>query len=55
MLVDPDDVDALAAALERAAALPSPNPAARAAATEHDVRVQVARMAAVLERAAGAR
>jgi hypothetical protein len=37
--------------LERAAALPSPNPAARAAAAEHDVRRQAARMAAVLERA----
>ena len=37
--------------LERAAELPSPNPAARAAAAEHDVRKQAARMAEVLERA----
>jgi glycosyltransferase involved in cell wall biosynthesis len=51
VLVDPGDTDAIAAALERAAALPSPNPAARAAAAEHDVRRQAARMAAVLERA----
>jgi len=51
VLVDPTDTDALAAALERAAALPSPNPAARVAAAQHDVRRQVARMAAVLERA----
>lgn len=53
VLVDPTDRDALAAALERAAALPTPNPAARAAAAEHDVRRQVERMAAVLEGAAG--
>ena len=53
VLVDPLDVAGLAAALESAAALPSPNAAARAAAAKHDVRVQVARMATVLERAAG--
>ena len=51
MLVDPYDDEALAAGLARAAELPSPNPAARAAAAEHDVRKQAARMAAVLERA----
>jgi glycosyltransferase involved in cell wall biosynthesis len=51
VLVDPNDHDALFAALERAAELPVPNPAARAAAAEHDVRAQVAKMAAVLERA----
>jgi glycosyltransferase involved in cell wall biosynthesis len=51
VLTDPYDTGALAAALDRAAALPSPNPAAREAAAEHDVRRQVARMAAVLERA----
>ena len=51
VLVDPGDVDELAAALDRAAALPSPNTAARAAASEHDVVRQAARMAAVLERA----
>ena len=51
VLVDPDDTGALAAALERAATLPSPNPAGRAAAAEHDVRRQAERMGAVLERA----
>jgi len=51
VLVDPGDTAGLAAALERAARLPSPNPAAREAAAEHDVRRQAARMAAVLERA----
>ena len=51
-LVDPEDVDAIRAGLERAAALPSPNAAAREAAAEHDVRRQVARMEAVLRRAA---
>jgi glycosyltransferase involved in cell wall biosynthesis len=50
VLVDPHDTPALAAALERAAELPSPNPAARAAAAEHDVRRQAARISAVLER-----
>jgi glycosyltransferase involved in cell wall biosynthesis len=50
VLVDPSDTGALTAALERAAALPAPNPAAREAAAEHDVRRQVERMAAVLER-----
>jgi glycosyltransferase involved in cell wall biosynthesis len=53
LLVDPGDADALTAALERAAALPTPNPAARAAAAEHSVGRQVARMAVVLERAVG--
>jgi glycosyltransferase involved in cell wall biosynthesis len=51
VLVDPGDSAAIARALERAASLPSPNLAARAAAAEHDVRRQAARMAAVLERA----
>jgi glycosyltransferase involved in cell wall biosynthesis len=54
VLVDPEDTAALAAALERAAALPSPNPQAREAAAEHGVRRQAARMAAVLERAGSA-
>ena len=53
MLVDPLDADGLARALEHAAAMPSPNRAARQAAQKQDVRVQAARMAAVLERAAG--
>jgi len=52
VVVDPHDTAALAGALERAAALPSPNDTARAAAAEHDVRKQAARMAAVLESAA---
>jgi glycosyltransferase involved in cell wall biosynthesis len=51
VLVGPGDADELTAALGRAAALPWPNPAARAAATEHDVARQAARMAGVLERA----
>jgi glycosyltransferase involved in cell wall biosynthesis len=53
VLVDPADDDALASMLELAATLPSPNPAARAAAAEHDVRRQAARMAAVLQDAIG--
>ena len=52
VLVDPEDTGALAKALERAAAMPTPNPAAREAAAAHDVRVQVGRMAEVLERVA---
>jgi glycosyltransferase involved in cell wall biosynthesis len=50
-LVDPLDVASIHAGLEHAIALPSPNPAARAAAAEHDVKRQVARMEEVLERA----
>jgi glycosyltransferase involved in cell wall biosynthesis len=53
VLVDPKDEAALRAGLERAAALPSPNSPAREAAARHDVKRQAARMAAVLERAAG--
>jgi glycosyltransferase involved in cell wall biosynthesis len=55
VLVDPNDVEAIADGLRRAIALPSPNPAARSAAAEHDVTRQAARMAGVLERAAAAR
>ncbi len=51
VLVDPADREAITRALVDAAELPSPNPAARVAAAEHDVRRQAARMAAVLERA----
>jgi glycosyltransferase involved in cell wall biosynthesis len=51
VLVDPEDTAAISTALERAAALPSPNPAARTAAAEHEVGRQAAKMAAVLERA----
>jgi glycosyltransferase involved in cell wall biosynthesis len=51
VLVDPGDTSALAAALDAAAAMPTPNRAARAAAAAHDVRQQAAKMSAVLERA----
>ena len=54
MLVDPEDEEALVAALAAAARLPRPNLAARAAAERHDVRRQVVRIEALLERAAGA-
>jgi glycosyltransferase involved in cell wall biosynthesis len=53
VLVDPLDLDALEHALRTAAALPCPNPDARAAAELHDVREQARRVEAVLERAAG--
>jgi glycosyltransferase involved in cell wall biosynthesis len=52
VLVDPVDEDTLVAALRTAAALPCPNPAARAAAEEHDVRRQAEKVEAILERAA---
>jgi glycosyltransferase involved in cell wall biosynthesis len=55
VLVDPLDLEALAAALERAAGLPAPNSAAREAAGEHDVRRQAKRMAGVLEGAVAGR
>ena len=55
VLVDPLDVDALAGALRRAAALPRPNEAARAAAAAHDVRRQAERIEAILSAAAGSR
>ncbi len=48
ILIDPTDPDALLGALQRAAAMPAPNPAARAAAARHDVNTQAARMLAVL-------
>ena len=51
VLVDPADEDALVAALRGAAALPCPNPAARAAAEEHDVRRQAERVETILRRA----
>ena len=53
-LVDPKDEEMLVTALATAARLPRPNPAARAAAQHHDVHRQVARIEALLERAAGA-
>jgi glycosyltransferase involved in cell wall biosynthesis len=52
VLVDPRSTTDIAAALERAAALPSPNAAGRAIAARHDVRRQAARMAELLMRAA---
>jgi glycosyltransferase involved in cell wall biosynthesis len=55
VLVDPLDTAELARALETAAALPSPNAAARAAAELHDVRRQAERVEAILERAARGR
>ena len=54
VLVDPADPDALLTALERAAAMPSPNQAARGAARAHDVRTEAGRMLTVLERAVSA-
>ena len=53
VLVDPIDVDAIAHGLAAAAALPCPNPAARAAAESHDVRRQAERIEKILARAAG--
>ena len=55
ILVDPLDVEALAAALRQAAAMPRPNEAGRAAAAVHDVRRQAERIEAILSRAAAGR
>ena len=55
VLVDPLDVEALADALRRAAALPCPNDAGRAAAARHDVRRQAERIEAILSLAAAGR
>jgi glycosyltransferase involved in cell wall biosynthesis len=55
VLVDPLDVDALAAAMRTAAALPCPNDAARAAASGHEVRRQAERIEGILSRAAAGR
>jgi len=51
VLVDPLDVASLVHGLEQAAALPCPNPAAREATEEHDVRRQAERIEAILCRA----
>jgi len=51
VLVDPLDTDELTRALETAAALPSPNEAARLAAAGHDVRRQAERVEEILLRA----
>jgi glycosyltransferase involved in cell wall biosynthesis len=53
VLVDPYDEEALAAALSQAAALARPNLSGREAAAAHDVKLQAARIEAILERAAG--
>jgi len=53
VLVDPENDGELASALSEAAALPRPNRAARDAAGDHDVKLQAARVEAILERAAG--
>ncbi len=55
VLVDPKDDHALIAALSRAAELPRPNLAARDAAASHDVKLQAARVEAILLRAARGR
>jgi glycosyltransferase involved in cell wall biosynthesis len=52
VLVDPLDTTALADAMRRAAELPSPNPAARAAAAAHDVRTQAEKIESILAGAA---
>lgn len=51
ILVDPLDTGELARALETAAAMPSPNPAAREAAVGHELRRQVSRVEEILQRA----
>jgi glycosyltransferase involved in cell wall biosynthesis len=48
ILVDPEDLGALTAALQRAAELPNPNRMARSAVSTHDVKRQAATMASVL-------
>jgi glycosyltransferase involved in cell wall biosynthesis len=52
VLVDPADENALATALDEAAALPRPNEEGRRAALEHDVRLQAARVEELLAQAA---
>jgi glycosyltransferase involved in cell wall biosynthesis len=52
VLVDPMDEADIASGLRRAASLPVPNRAARAAAERHDVSEQARRVEAILERAA---
>jgi glycosyltransferase involved in cell wall biosynthesis len=55
VLIDPLDGAELVRSLESAAALPSPNEAARAAAASHDVRRQAERVEEILLRAARGR
>jgi glycosyltransferase involved in cell wall biosynthesis len=51
VLVDPEDPGALRPAMELALTMPRPNPAAREAAAQHDVKRQAAIMVAILEQA----
>ena len=51
VLIDPLDAGELTRALDQAASLPVPNPAAREADAAHDVRLQAARVEKILERA----
>ena len=51
VLVDPEDDEAIAAALDAAALMPRPNAAARRAAEAHDVKQQAARVEELLLRA----
>jgi glycosyltransferase involved in cell wall biosynthesis len=55
VLVDPEDDEALIAALSQAAELPRPNLAARAASANHDVKLQAEKVEAILVRAARGR
>jgi glycosyltransferase involved in cell wall biosynthesis len=55
VLVDPLDEESIADGLGQAAALPTPNAAARAAAEAHDLKLQAGRVEAILERAARGR
>jgi glycosyltransferase involved in cell wall biosynthesis len=52
VLVDPESLQSLGEGLRAATALPSPNPAARGIAAEHDVRCQAERIERVLQAAA---
>jgi glycosyltransferase involved in cell wall biosynthesis len=52
VLVDPESLESLEEGLRAVVALPSPNPAARAVAAEHDVRRQAERIEKVLQSAA---
>ncbi len=52
VLVEPTSSEAIEIGLRAAAEFPRPNPAARRAAAEHDVRLQAERVAAVLAAAA---
>jgi glycosyltransferase involved in cell wall biosynthesis len=55
VLIDPMDERAIADGLRRAAALPAPNPAARAAAERHDVTEQARRIEDILAKAVATR